>query len=99
LSRILYDREVEPSVSERFSDEQLYAVYPDPWYAGIVNYLVTGRIPEGWTKNDRDKFFHLAKFFVCDDPYCFKYCSDQVFKLCIPDNEMRSVLSLCHDQA
>ena len=26
----------------------------------IVNYLVSGRIPEGWTKNDRDKFFTLS---------------------------------------
>jgi len=31
LSRILYDRESESSVSECFPDEQLYAVHPDPW--------------------------------------------------------------------
>jgi len=46
LSRILFDRKSESSISECFPDEQLYAVHPDPWYADIVNYLVDGRIPE-----------------------------------------------------
>ena len=32
------------------------------------------------------------KFFIWDDPYFFKYYSDQVFRRCIPDNEVRSVL-------
>jgi len=39
------------------------------------------------------------KFLVWDDPYLFKYCADQVFRRCIPDNGVRSVLSFCHDQA
>jgi len=64
-----------------------------------VNYLVAGAIPEGWNKNDRDRFFHLVKFIIWDDPYLFKYCSDQFFKRCIPDHEVRSLLSFCHDQA
>ena len=67
LSRILSDRESESTISECFPDEQLHAVYSDPWYADIVNYLVAGRILESWTKNDRDRFLHLVKFFVWDD--------------------------------
>jgi len=99
LSRILSDRESESTVSECFSNEQLYAVHSDPWYADFVNYLVAGRIPEGWTKNDRDRFFHLVKFFIWGDPYLFKCCYDQLFRRCIPDNKVRSVLSFCHDEA
>jgi len=57
-----------------------------------VKYLVSGRILRGWTKNDRDRFFHLVKFFIWDDHYLFKYYSNQVFRRCIPDHEMRSVL-------
>jgi len=79
--------------------EQLYAVCLDPSYADIVNCLVVSRIPEGWTKNDRDRFFHLVKSFIWHDPYLFKYCSDQVFRRRIPDHEVRSVFSFCHDQA
>ena len=63
-----------------------------------MNYLVAGAIPEGWNKNDRDRFFHLVKFVIWDDPYLFKYYSDQVFKRCIPDHEVRSLLSFCQDQ-
>jgi len=64
LSRILHDRENESSVSECFPDKQLYDVHLNPWYADIVNYLIAGRILEGWTKNDRSRFFHLVKFFI-----------------------------------
>jgi len=64
LSRMLCDGESESSISECFPDEQLYAIQPDPWYIDIVKYLVSGRIPEGRTKNNRDRFFHLVKFFI-----------------------------------
>ena len=50
----------EPSISECLPDEQLYAVHPDHCYADIMTYLVAGRIPEGWTKNDKDRLFHLV---------------------------------------
>ena len=99
LSSIISGKELESQISKYFPDEQWFVVHPDPWFADIVNYLVSSRIPEDWTKNDRDKFFHLAKFFVWDDPYLFKYYSDQVFRRCIHDHEIRSVLSLCHGQA
>jgi len=57
VSRILYDRESESSISECFPDEQLYVVHPDPWYLYIVNYLVTGRIPRvGLGMIDIDSF-------------------------------------------
>ena len=97
LSRIPSDRESELTVSKCFPDEQLYAVHPDLWHADILNSLVTGKIHEGWTKNGRDRFFHLVKFFIWNDPYLFKYYSDQVFRRCILDQEVRSVLSFYHD--
>ena len=71
LSRILYDRGSEFSISKCFPNEQLYAVHPKPRYADMVTYLVSGRIPEGWTKNDRDRFLDLMKFSIWDDPYLF----------------------------
>jgi len=99
LSRIICSREIESSISECFPDEQLFIIHYDPWFVDIVNYLASGRIPEDWTNNDRDRFFHLVKFFVWDDPYLFKYYSDQAFRRYISDNEIRSVLSFYHDQA
>jgi len=99
LSRIIGSKQLESQSFECFPDKQFFVVHPEPWYADIVNYLVSSTILEGWTKNDRDRFFHLVKFFVWDGTYLFNYCSDQVFRRCIPNHEVRSVLSFYHDQA
>ena len=32
-------------IGDSFPDEQLFAIVHYPWYADIVNYLVTGQIP------------------------------------------------------
>ena len=95
LSRIIV--ESESITSECFPDEQLLMVQSEPRYADIVNYLVTGEIPVGWSKHDKDRFFSMVKFFYWDDPYSFKYYSDQIFRRCILDNKIRNVLSFCHD--
>ena len=36
-------------ISDTFPDEQLFALVHCPWYADIVNYIVTGQIPSQWT--------------------------------------------------
>jgi hypothetical protein len=40
-----------------------------------------------------------VKNLYWDDPYLFKYCPDQIFRRCIPDNEVSSVIKLCHSEA
>jgi len=40
-----------------------------------------------------------VKNFYWDDPYLFKYCPDQIFQRCIPDNEVSSVIKFCHFEA
>ena len=45
LSRLYFDTITEPlTLNESFPDEQLMSVEVLPWYANIVNYLVTGHI-------------------------------------------------------
>ena len=36
-------------IGDSFPDEQLFALVHCPWYANIVNYLVTGQILTHWT--------------------------------------------------
>ena len=72
---------------------------PNTWYAHIVNYLVTGSIPETWTVQDRRKFFVEVRNFYWDDPYLFKYCPDQILRRCIPNNETLGVIKFCHTEA
>jgi len=64
LFRIVCGREFESYNFVGFPNEQFLAAYLDPLYADIMNHLVSCWAHESWTKNDRDKFFHLVKFFV-----------------------------------
>ena len=89
----MHTRGTKAPISECFPDEQLFVVQFDPWYAELVNYPITGKILEGWNKHDRDKFLHLVKFYIWDNPYLFKYYSDQIIRRSVRDHEIRSVLS------
>lgn len=70
-----------------------------PWFADIVNFLVTGQTPPNWSAQDIRKFKPEVKSFFYDDPYLFKYCSDQIIRKCVPDHEIQVVLSFCHTVA
>ena len=81
LSRLHFDTITEPlTLNESFPDEQLMSVEVLPWYADIINYLVTGQLPEHWTKQDKTKLFAEIKNFFWDDLYLFKYCADQIVR-------------------
>lgn len=68
-----------------------------PGYADIVNYLITGKIPDGWNKHHRDTSFQLLKFYIWDNPYLFEYGSDQIIRKCVPGLEVKSILSFNHN--
>ena len=36
--------------------------------------------------------------FSYDDPYLFNYCPDQIIRRWVPDNEIFSVISFCHNE-
>ncbi|RDX79905.1 Gag-Pol polyprotein, partial [Mucuna pruriens] len=44
----------------------------------------------------KDKIKSDAKYYVWDDPYLWKFCSDQVIHNCIPDYEIQSVAIMGH---
>ena len=56
-------------------------------------------MPTHWSTQDKKKFLNEVKKFYWDDPYLFKYYPDQIFQKCIPDNEVSSVIKLCHSEA
>ena len=53
----------EIPIRDVFPDEQLFAVTKLPWYAHIMNYLVTVSILETWTTQDKHKFFVEVRNF------------------------------------
>ncbi|KAM2933093.1 hypothetical protein FF1_041090 [Malus domestica] len=99
LSRMVHNEEALP-ILETFPDEQLMSIkVSEPWYADLVNFLVTKQIPSTYTRHQRDKLRHDARFYVWDDPYLWKFCLDQIVRRCVHDSEFRSILSFCHTYA
>ncbi|CAN6685874.1 unnamed protein product [Malus baccata var. baccata] len=99
LSRMVHNEESLP-ILETFPDEQLLSIkFSAPWYADIVNFLVSKRIPSEFTRHQRDKLKHDARFYVWDDPYLWKFCPDQIIRRCVHDSECHSILSFCHTYA
>ena len=101
LSRIEGIPESSP-IQDDFPDEQLLELHSTtftPWFADIVNYLVASVFPPDASKAQKDKIKSDAKFYVWDDPYLWRFCSDQVIRRCVPDHEIQSVLQFCHASA
>ncbi|KAM1255937.1 hypothetical protein ACFX2G_030712 [Malus domestica] len=99
LSRLVHEEEVVP-IPETFPDEQLMSIEVSmPWYADLVNYLASQVIPSEFNKNQRDKLKYDARNYVWDDPYLWKYCSDQIIRRCVHDSEIQSILNFCHTYA
>ena len=59
-------------IGNSFPDEHIFALVDCPWYAYIVNYLVTEQIPPQWTSQQKRKFLVDIKKYYFDDPYFFK---------------------------
>ncbi|CAN6566335.1 unnamed protein product [Malus baccata var. baccata] len=99
LSRMVHNEESLPIV-ETFPDEQLLSIkVSEPWYADLVNFLVSKQIPSTLTRHQRDKLRHDARFYVWDDPYLWKFCPDQIVRRCVHDSKFRAILSFCHTYA
>ncbi|XP_074288008.1 uncharacterized protein LOC141613165 [Silene latifolia] len=68
-----------------------------PWYADIVNYLVSGIIPYDYDSHKKKKFFHDLRQYFWDEPCLYKSCADGIIRRCIPSEEVKPIISHCHD--
>ncbi|CAN6544064.1 unnamed protein product [Malus baccata var. baccata] len=99
LSRLVHEDDSLP-ILETFPNEQLLSLeVSEPWYADLVNYLVTKQVHSTLDKYKRDKLINDARFYVLDDPYLWKYCPDQIIRRCVHNSEFNSILAFCHSYA
>ena len=64
LSRLVHNEDLLP-LKDFFPDEQLLAMEDSaPWYADLVNYLVTKRLPIGLSQSQRHKLKREARHYV-----------------------------------
>jgi len=101
LSRIKRSTDDASSIWDNFPDESLLTLssFPSPWFGNIVNYLTASLFPPLASKAQCDKLKSDARYYIWDDPYLWKMCSDQVTRRCILDHEIDSVLKFCHSFA
>ena len=58
------------NIHEEFPDEQLFALKAyHPWYANVVNFLVSGSFSTDFTKSQKDKLRSEAKNYIWDNLY------------------------------
>jgi len=57
LSRIPNAPIIQAPINEDFLDERILAIFKEPWYTDIVNYLATGQLSADWTMQDQCRFF------------------------------------------
>ncbi|KAL4280281.1 hypothetical protein GQ457_03G021420 [Hibiscus cannabinus] len=86
-------------IHDTFPDEHLLLAVATPWYADIVNFLVSGILPYDLTYQGKKRFLHNAKHYYWDEPLLFKQCADQVIRRCVPEEEQQNVLLQCHSSA
>ncbi|CAN6566247.1 unnamed protein product [Malus baccata var. baccata] len=83
LSRLVHSNTEEDLIPlrESFPDEQLFSLkITDPWYADIINYMVIKKISDDFKRAQKDKLVKTAKYYEWDDPYLWKYCTDQLIR-------------------
>ncbi|KAK8502375.1 hypothetical protein V6N12_046161 [Hibiscus sabdariffa] len=70
---------IDPPIKEEFPDEHLLFAQKGklPWFADMVNYLVTGKVPTHLPRSTINKIKKESHFYVWDDPYLWKHCSNQ----------------------
>ena len=84
-------------ICDAFPDEQLLAVVTKvPYFAHIVNYLVTKSVRDYWNTHEKKKFSYDVRHYFWEEPQLFHVGADQIIRRCIPEEEQEHILAMCH---
>ncbi|RDX70335.1 Retrovirus-related Pol polyprotein from transposon 17.6, partial [Mucuna pruriens] len=91
LSRIRKESEPMP-IRDEFSYEQLlHFTTPTPWFVDVYNFVVASQFPPEASQLYKEKLRSDAKYYIWDDPYLWRLCSDQIIR-----RSNRAMSSLLH---
>ncbi|RVX06325.1 Retrovirus-related Pol polyprotein from transposon 412 [Vitis vinifera] len=65
---------------------------------GVEN-VVADHLSSEWNAQDMKHFFAKIHAYYWEKPFLFKYCSDQIIRKCVPEDEQQRILSHCHENA
>ena len=84
----------EPPINNFLRDDMLLKVTDStPWYANIVNFMVSGYVPPGENKK---KLIFESRRHLWDDPYLYRACTDVLLRRCVPTAEAKQTVEKCH---
>ncbi|KAL0286071.1 UNVERIFIED_CONTAM: Retrovirus-related Pol polyprotein from transposon.6, partial [Sesamum radiatum] len=93
ISRLMTEGDSLP-LKDEFPDERLLATQEiSPWYADLVNFLATHTLPHDLPRAKKEKIKSDAKYYVWDDPYLWKYFSDQSYEGAFPNPKFHLFLN------
>ncbi|KAK8957227.1 hypothetical protein KSP39_PZI000978 [Platanthera zijinensis] len=92
----------EEDIDDTFPEERLLAMHkvitlPTPWFADFANFLVARFLPNGFSYQEKKKFFSDLKNYFWEDPFLFRVCADQVVRRCVSHEEGAEILKHCHE--
>ena len=94
LSRLQITDKEDVPINDFLRDDTLLKVSTrDPWYANIVNFMVTGYVPPG---ADKRKLIKDSRLHLWDEPYLYRICADGLLRRCVPIEEAYQILEKCH---
>ena len=97
LSRLLEEMGTS-SIDDKFIDDNLFLVTSSPdWYACIMEFLTTQRLPVEWTKEDRTKVKVNSRHFAVISNRLFRRGADGILRRCVSEAEVPDILTSCHD--
>ena len=80
LSRI--EGHIDPfPIRDNFPNEHLmhlHSLHVTSWFVEILNFIVASIVPPHASRSQIDKLKSDAKYYVWDDPYLWRFDSDQV---------------------
>ena len=94
LSRMECTNLQEPPINDFLRDDMLLKVSDsNPWYANIVNFMVTGYVPPGENKK---KLIYESRRHMWEEPYLYRVCADGLLRRCVPTSEGTQLIERCH---
>jgi hypothetical protein len=81
-------------INDFLCDDMLLKVTnSNTWYANIMNFMVSGYVPQG---ENRKKSLYESRCHLWNDPYLYRVCSDCLLRRCVPTAEGAQIIEKCH---
>jgi len=94
LSRMITAETKELPINDFLRDDMLLKVETShPWYANIVNFMVSGYVPP---RENRKKLTYESIHHLWDASYLYQVCADGLLRRCVPTMEGQKIIEKCH---